>query len=413
MQSRRTFLVGSGLTAAMSRSAAGANDRIRFAIIGAGTRGSYVGSVFTDFPDVELVAVCDVYKPTRDDQAAKLGSKTNTKPEAVNDYRQVLDRKDVDALLVTTPDHWHGPLVIAASEAGKDCYCEKPLSNSIEVGQKMRAAVRQYKRVVQVGLQQRSWDHFQENAKRVQDGMIGKVYHVECVYQGNYTRDPGPPTDPPPGLDWELFQGSAPRRPYVAMRQRSWRAFYDYSGGTMLDWGTHLTDVSQWYMKVDAPLTCSASGQYARVTPPLPEQLPDTLAVTWQYPSFVMTYTNCVRTSPDFDVQGNFFLGTLGWLQVNRTGYRYRPVPSFGGGRGRGGAPPAPPFEPVSKTFPYVGGPSDHAHVRNFLDCVKSRQDPVVNIDTGFYSTLPTLMGVLAVHYNKTYSWDGKQAVAV
>ena len=412
MQSRRTFLVGSAMTAAMSRSAAGANDRIRFAIIGAGGRGSYMGSVFTDFPDVELVAVCDVYKPTRDNQAAKLGSKTNTKPDAVNDYRQVLDRKDIDALLVTTPDHWHGPLVIAASEAGKDCYCEKPLSNSIEVGQKMRAAVRQYKRVVQVGLQQRSWDHFQENAKRVQDGMIGKVYHVECIYEGNYTRDPGPPTDPPEGLDWELFQGSAPRRPYVAMRQRSWRAFYDYSGGTMLDWGTHLTDVSQWYMKVDAPLTCSASGQYARVTPPLPEQLPDTLAVTWKYPTFVMTYTNCVRTSPDFDVQGNHFLGSLGWLQVNRTGYRFRPVRGFGGGRGGRGAG-TPPFEPVSKAFPYNGGPSDHAHVRNFLDCVKSRQDPVVNIDTGFYSTLPTLMGVLAVHYDKTYSWDGKQAVVV
>jgi predicted dehydrogenase len=410
MQNRRTFLMGSAMTAAMSRSAAGANDRIRFAIIGAGTRGSYVGGVFTDFPDVELAAVCDVFKPTRDDQAAKLGAKTNTKPDAVNDYRQVLDRKDVDALLVTTPDHWHGPLVIQASEAGKDCYCEKPLSNSIEVGLKMRAAVRQYKRVVQVGLQQRSWDHFQENAKRVQDGMIGKVYHVECIYQGNYTRDPGPPTDPPAGLDWELFQGSAPRRPYVAMRQRSWRAFYDYSGGTMLDWGTHLTDVSHWYMNVTEPLTCSASGQYARVPAPLPEQLPDTLAVTWKYPAFVMTYTNCVRTSPDFDVQGNHFLGTQGWLQVNRTGYRYRPA-GGGGGRGRGAT--APPFEPVSKSFPYVGGPSDHAHVRNFLDCVKSRQDPVVNIDTGFYSTLPTLMGVLAVHYGKTYAWDGKQAVAV
>jgi predicted dehydrogenase len=195
------------------------------------------------------------------------------------------------------------------------------------------------------------------------------------------------------------------------MRQRSWRAFYDYSGGTMLDWGTHLTDVSHWYMKEREPLTCSASGQYTRV-PVLPEQLPDTLAVTWKYPGFVMTYTNCVRQSPDFDGQGNYFLGTLGWLQVHRTGYRFRPAGGGGGGRGGRGAV-APPFEAVSKSFPYVGGPSDHAHVRNFLDCVKSRQEPVVNIDTGFYSTLPTLMGVLAVRYGKTYAWDGKQAVAV
>jgi len=410
MPSRRSFLVSTAATAALSRSAMGANDRICFAIIGAGTRGSYVGGVFTDFADVELVSVCDVFKPTRDQQAAKLGEKTNSKPEAVNDYRRVLDRQDVDAVLITTPDHWHGPLVIQASQAGKDAYCEKPLSNSIEVGQKMRAAVREHKRVVQVGLQQRSWDHFQANSKRVQDGLIGKVYHVECTYQGNYTRPAGEPVDPPTGLDWDLFQGPAERRPYVPMRQRSWRAFYDYSGGTLLDWGTHLTDVAHWYMNVREPITCSASGQYARV-PALPEQLPDTLAVTWKYPSFVMTYTNCVRQSPDFDVQGNYFLGSAGWLQVNRTGYRFRPNPPRAAGAGRG-APAAPPFEPVSQSFPYQGGPSDHAHVRNFLDCVKSREDPVVNIDTGFYSTLPTLMGVLAVRYGKTYTWNGTEAVA-
>ena len=185
MQSRRSFLAGTAVTAALSRSAIGANDRIRFAIIGAGTRGSYVGGVFTDFPDVDLAAVCDVFKPTREQQAAKLGEKTKSHPDAVTDYRRVLDRKDVDAVLITTPDHWHGPILIEACQAGKDAYCEKPLSNSIEVGQKMRLAVRANKRVVQIGLQQRSWSHFQENAKRVQDGMIGKVYHAECIYQGN------------------------------------------------------------------------------------------------------------------------------------------------------------------------------------------------------------------------------------
>jgi predicted dehydrogenase len=435
----------------MSRSAIGANDRIGFAIIGAGTRGSYMGSVFTDFEDVNLLAVCDVYKPTRDAQAAKLGDKVKGKPDSINDYRKLLDRKDVDALLVTTPDHWHGPIVIEASQAGKDCYVEKPLSNTIEMGQKMRAAVRQYKRVVQVGLQQRSWLHFQENAKRVQDGMIGNVYAVECAYTGNYTRDPGPPTTPPADLDWELFQGNAPRRPYVQMRQRSWRAFYDYSGGTLLDWGTHLTDVSQWYMNVTEPLTCSGSGQYVRSTPQ-PEMLPDTLAVTWQYPKFVMTYKNWVESNPDWDMQGNHFIGTGGWLHVNRTEYRYRPggggrggpaparagtvaapgapapAPAAavggpgaaapagrgrGGAGGRGGVPATPPFEPVTQRFRYEGGPSDHAHARNFLDCVKSRQDPVVSIDTGFFSTLPTLMAVLSVRYGKTYAWDGKQAKAV
>jgi len=409
MQSRRSFLVSTAVTAAVSRSAIGANDRIRLAIIGSGSRGSYVGGVFTDFPDVELVSVCDVYKPNCDSTVSRQSEKTNSHPEGVGDYRRVLDRKDVDALLITTPDHWHGPILIAACEAGKDAYCEKPLSNSIEMGQKMRQAVRSHKRVVQIGLQQRSWDHFQQNAKRVQDGMIGKVYHVECIYQGNYTRAEGEPTTPPAGLDWEMFQGNAERRPYTVMRQRSWRAFYDYSGGTLLDWGTHLTDVSHWYTGAQEPLTCSASGQFARVGPQ-PFQLPDTLAVTWKYPQFVMTYTNCVRTSPDFDVQGNHFLGSIGWLQVNRTGFRYRANPMGGG---RTGPAQAPPFQPVSQSFPYNGGPSDHAHVRNFLDCVKSRQDPVVTVDTGFYSTLPTLMGVMAIRDGKTYAWDGQRAQAV
>src|SRR6476661_1006495 len=133
MQSRRSFLAGAAVTAAVSRSAIGANDRIRFAIIGAGTRGSYVGGVFTDFPDVELVSVCDVFKPTREQQAAKLGEKTNSHPEVVIDYRCVLDCKDVDAVLITMPDHWHGSMIIEASQAGKDAYCEKPLINNIEV----------------------------------------------------------------------------------------------------------------------------------------------------------------------------------------------------------------------------------------------------------------------------------------
>ncbi len=410
MQSRRSFLATGAVTAAMSRSAIGANDRIRFAILGAGNRGSYVGGVFTDFPDVELVAVCDVYKPTRDEQAAKLGEKTHSKPEAVADYRRVLERKDVDALLITTPDHWHGPMVIEGCQAGKDAYCEKPLSNSIEVGQQMREAVRRHNRVVQVGLQQRSWDHFQANAARVESGMFGKVYMAECVYQGNYTRPEGQPVDPPEGLDWELFQGVAERHPYTPMRQRSWRAFYDYAGGTLTDWGTHLTDVVHWYLNQHEPITCSGSGQFARVGPQ-PGQLPDVLAVTWVYPGFVMTYTNCVHQDPEFDVQGTYFLGTAGWLQVNRTGYRFRPNPQRGGPR-RGAEQPAP-FEPVTKSFPYNGGPSDHAHVRNFLDCVKSRQDPIVNVDTGFYSTLPTLMGVLAIRNGRTYKWDGRTAVPI
>jgi predicted dehydrogenase len=394
------------LGAAAAGSVMGANDRIRFAIIGAGNRGSYVGGVFAGFPDVECAAVCDVYKPTREQVAAKLPGK----PEPVLDYRKVLDRKDVDAVLIATPDHWHGPMVMEACEAGKDAYCEKPVTNSIEVGLRMIQAARKYNRVVQVGLQQRSWQHFQENAERVQKGMFGTIYQAQCVYIGNYLRPPQEGGDPPSDLDWNLFQGPAERRRWTQHRQRTWRSYYDYSGGTLLDWGVHLTHVVHWYLNAKAPLTASGSGQYVRAECPERDQLPDSVACTWVYDKFVMTYTNSLFQDGRYDGQGNLFIGTVGSLHINRTGYRYRANPP----RPMPGQTPAPPaFAPVEESFRYEGGPSDKAHVRNLLDCVKSRQRPAVDIEDGFYATLPALMGVMSIRYGKMYAWDGKQAKVV
>lgn len=406
MSTRRTFVMSSAVGAAGAGQVMGANERIRFAIIGAGTRGSYVGGVFAGNADAECVAVCDVYKPTREKVAAALPGK----PEAVNDYRRVLERKDVDAVLIATPDHWHGPMVMEACEAGKDSYCEKPVTNSIEVGLKMIEAARRYKRVVQVGLQQRSWQHFQENAERVQKGMFGVIHQAQCVYLGNYLRPPEEGGDPPPELDWNLFQGPAERRRYTRSRQRTWRSYYDYSGGTLLDWGVHLTHIAHWYLKAKAPLTASGSGQYVRQACPERDQLPDSVACSWTYEKFVMTYSNSLMMNAQFDGQGNYFLGTLGALQINRTGYRFRPNPPR---VMPGQTPPPPAFAAVDESFRYVGGPSDQAHVRNFLDCVKSRERPAVDIEDGFYATLPCLMGVLAVRYGRTYAWTGSEAKAV
>lgn len=407
MIGRRTFFLGAG-SAALAASAAGANDRVRFAVIGAGVRGGHMATVFAGFEDAQCAAVCDVYKPTRDAISAKLPGN----PEAVVDYRRVLERKDIDAVLIATPDHWHGPILIEACQAGKDCYVEKPITNSIEVGLKMIEAARINKRVVQVGLQQRSWQHFQENAKRVQDGMFGTIYQAQCVYRGNYLRPPERPVDPPADLDWNLFQGPAERRPYTPSRQRVWRSFYDYSGGTLLDWGVHLTHIAQWYLNAKTPLTASGSGQYVRSACPDRDQLPDSVACTWVYDKFVMTYSNAPMWFPQFDGQGNYFIGTLGSMQVNRTGYRFWPNPPMRPPRG-GQTPPPPAFEAVDKSFPYVGQPADAAHIRNFIDCVKSRAKPLVDMEDGFYATLPTLMGVLAIRYGRTYQWTGQEAKPV
>ena len=407
MTSRRTFLASSGVTAAAARSAAGANDKIRMGVIGAGTRGAYMGPVFAGFPDCEVVAVCDVYTPYREKAAAKLPGK----PDLYVDYRKVLERKDIDAVLIASPDHWHAPMIVEACQAGKDAYCEKPLSNSIEAAWKAVEAVPKYGRVVQIGLQQRSWDHFQMCAQWVQEGKFGAIYHAQLHWQGHYTRPPESPTDPPADLDWNLFQGPAERRLYTPSRQRSWRSYYDYGGGIITDQGVHIADLVHWYLGGREPRSVTASAQWVRVPTPNAEEPPDTFVITWQYDKFVMSYANTFMPVPEYNADhGVFFYGTLGSLHVNRTSYVARPLPRRAPTNQPQSATPA--FEAVEKSFGYVGGPSDQAHARNFLDCVKSRQKPITGVETGFYSTLPLLLGVLAVRNGKQYTWNGRSAVA-
>jgi len=406
MTDRRSFLMTSGLTAAMARSAAGAGDRVRMGVIGTGVRGAYMATVLAGHSDCDVVAMCDVFKPTLEKATAALPAKA----DMVGDYRRILERKDVDGVLIAAPDHWHAPMIVEACQAGKDVYCEKPISNSIEAALKAVEAVRQTKRIVQIGLQQRSWDHFQLCAKMVQEGKFGTVYHAALHWEGTYTRRPEQPRDPPEGLDWNLFQGPAPRKPYTPSRQRSWRSYYDYGGGIITDQGVHIADLVHWYLGATAPLSVAASAQCVRVPEPDPEQPPDTFAITWKYDKFVMSYGNTFMAMPEYDAtHGVFFYGTIGSLHVNRSSYTLKPNPR----RAPQGQPAPPPaFEPVVNSFRYVGQPADKAHARNFLDAVKSRQKPLTDIETGFGSSLPLLLGVLACRTGKAYSWNGRQALA-
>ena len=432
MEDRRQFLKTIAMTAAAastSSSVLGQNDKIRMAVIGTGTRGRMVTRFFMTHPDCRFVAACDVRK-TRLDQAMKeIGGSV----EGYGDYRRILDRKDVDAVLVTTPDHWHGPIVAQACAAGKDAYVEKPMTHTIEDAVMAVEAARKYKRVVQLGVQQRSGPHFQECVKMLQDGYIGKVSHCVLNQPGSYGGAMQPTSPVPEDLDWEMFQGPAPRKPFSPSYLR-WRAFYMYGGGLMTDWGVHLTDIALLAMKADgkAPILTSASSQYVNF-PKDPEQFPDVFTAAWQYDDFLMTFTNIQTPSTDFPLNGNYFYGQKGVLHVNRSGYRILPSPQRGGmppraagapGAGaRGGAapaaPPQPPPKPIeAKTFrqdeAYENDPHTIAHCRNFLDCVKSRKSPVADITTvGFHVTLPCLLGRLAVKEGRAFGWDGKKAVPV
>ncbi len=410
MENRRKFLQAAG-GAMASRSLIGANDRIQIGLIGCGTRGKMVSGFFGRHKDCVFVAACDVAKSKLEQTAANL-SAGGTKVDTYGDYRRLLERKDIDAVLVATPDHWHSPITVDACAAGKDVYVEKPVSNTIEAAQKMVDAARQHNRVVQVGLQQRQGEHFKEAAKLVQGGLLGNVTHAIMQFPGGYTTPPEPNQEPPADLDWNMFQGPAERRAYKLSRQRRWRAYYDYGGGLVTDWGVHLVDVAHWYLNADnkTPLLTSASAQYVNVDNPEHDQVPDAFIVSWQYDKFVMSFTNAVMTNPDFGFQGNLFFGPRGSLLVHRSGYQVRP----GQMRPRipGGPEPPPPLETKTVRFAenYNDDPDTIAHTRNFLDCVKSRQRPTTDIDVGFHSTLPCLLALLAIRQRRSFTWDGKIA---
>ena len=379
-------------------------EPIRVGVIGTGVRGEHLTGIFAGNTDCEVAAVCDVYKPHRE----KAQAKASAGAEAYVDYHKILERKDLDAVVVATPDHWHGPMLIEACAAGKDVYCEKPFTNEIAMGWKMIDAVRQHQRIVQIGLQQRQWTQFRECAEIVKSGKIGKVYHAGLHWDGSYTRPQEQPQQPPEDLDWNLFQGPAERRAYTPGRHHSWRSYYDYAGGILTDQGVHVADVARWYLDAGAPLTVSGSGQYVAVQCPEKDQLPDTFVVGWQYANFVMSFNNRSMPNPDYPQdQGNFFAGTEGALHVNRYGYNVRPAPPR---RGPDGKPLPLAFEPSLVKLPYTGTDADKIHVREFLDCVKSRKKPTGDVMTGFMSTLPLLMGVLALRYGRMYAWDGKSA---
>ena len=365
-----------------------------------------MSTVFAANPDCEVVAVCDVFQPHREKTAAALPMPA----ASVVDYRRVLERKDVDAVLIATPDHWHAPMLVEAVQSGKDVYCEKPLSNSIDAAAGALAAARKSGRIVQIGLQQRSWEHFQKCQKWVADGRFGTIYHAQLQWQGHYSNAPETPTDPPPDLDWELFQGPAARKPYSPGRQHDWRGYYDYGGGIITDQGVHICDLVRWYLDAGEPLSAAASAQWVRVTPPNPEQPPDTFAITWRFDKFLMSFTNTWMPSADIvSDHGVYFNGTVGSLHISRASYTARPLPVRAQ---QGQTAPPPAFEAVNEHIRYYGQPADRAHVRNFLDCVKSRQQPLTNIETAFSSTIPLLLGVLAIRTGKQYTWNGAVAAA-
>ena len=411
--SRRSFLsstaasvtVAGALRPASASASArvqGASDRVRIGVIGTGRQGHSVMRNHLALQDVEIAAVCDVYGPN-------LARAAEVAPEAaqVKDFRRILDDPTIDAVVIGTPDHWHALMTVMACQAGKDVYVEKPTSVAIAEGRTMVKAARKYDRVVQVGTQQRSARHFQQAARIVQEGGIGKIASVRCWNVGNQFPDGigNPPDgDPPAELDWDMWLGPAPERPFnpnrfgvVPNAFSYFRWFWDYAGGMMTDWGVHLIDIVHLAMKVDAPKTVSAVGGKFCLSDN--RETPDTIVASYEYPGFVMTYEN--RVTNGRGINGNNYgielYGTDGTLFVDRGGFEITPETR------------REDDLIVDRTLARRRGsqPDNPTHARNFIDCVKSRQRPTSDIEIGHRSSSAAILGNLALRSGQTVVWDG------
>ena len=394
----------------------GANDRVRVGFIGVGNRGDQVLDAFLAHQDAQIVAISDIYEPYVDFAASKAGGQ----PARAKDYRRLLEMKDVDAVAICTPDHWHALQMIEACEAGKDVYVEKPLSLVVSEGRAMVAAARRHQRVVQVGIHRRSAAFVEEAADLVRSGALGPITVARSFHvQNEWPKGIGAPPDgpPPAGVDWEAWLGPAPMRAYNKNRTfYRFRWFYDYSGGQVTNFGVHYMDAIHWALGQDAPLAVTAMGGKVAIADN--REIPDTLEVLWTYPggtlvTFSQYNATAAPAARDRRVEIEF-RGTKGTLYLYGDGYEVVPdeiSPQEFPARTpldrayeRGYRTGATPLIEASKRS---GGKADTAlHARNFLDCVKSRAACNCDIETGHRSTSATLIAKVAYKTKRYLEWD-------
>jgi len=417
---RREFtrtLAALGTTVALSSlRVLGANDRVRLGFIGLGNRGDQVLDAFLKQSDAEVAAICDIYEPYLDFAAQKIG----TSPKRFKDYRQLLALKDVDAVIIATPDHWHALQTIHACEAGKDIYVEKPTSLRVAEGRAMVEAVKRHGRVCQAGLHRRSSVMCREMAEFVRGGGLGKVTGVRTFHiQNEWPKGIGQPPDsaPPAGLDWEAWLGPAPKVPYNRNRAHyQFRWFFDYSGGQITNNGIHYLDLIHWALGQNAPLSVTAMGGKFALEDN--RDVPDTMEALWHYPG------NTLVTYTQFNANGAHaaakpceieFRGTKGTLYLRSNGWEVVPEnvtqnefprrsPTNRSGEGGWRKGEAPMIEPKKVT-----GPADTTdHARNFLDCIKSRAACNSDIESAHRSTSTTLIANIALQSKAYLEWDAR-----
>lgn len=397
-----TFGAAAALAVSQQQGIMGANDKVVAGVIGYGEMGTENMASFMKHPEVEIGAICDVYQPRLDKGVQDAGGRA----KAYKDFRQLLDDKEIDVVIVASPDNWHALHMVMACQAGKDVYVEKPISTTLEEGKVMVEAARKYKRVTQVGTWQRSGVHFQKAVQAVQDGILGSVRFARTWNYRNFCPEGfgnPPDSEPLPGLDWDMWLGPAPRRPFnrnrcgIGNRWSTFRYFWDYAGGWMTDWGIHLLDIVLWGMKADGPRVITAAGGKFSIKDN--RETPDILQVAYEFPDFVCTYEMREINSnsmygKDYGIE---FHGTDGTLFLDRDGFAVFPE--------KWEFEPKPVDRTASMKMESVND-ALYDHITNFLACVKTRQRAVCDIEVGQRSSNTCFLANIAYRSKDRLMWD-------
>lgn len=395
---RRHFLMGGagalgslsvGLPRPFAKTTIEPSEKVRLGVVGVRGRGLDLAQAFARHPEAEVVAVCDIDDSALGKPATAVEKLSGKAPRTLKDFRRLLDDPNIDALVVATPDHWHALATVLACQAGKDVYVEKPVSHNIVEGRRMVEAARKYKRVVQAGTQRRSSPSIKEAIEFVHSGKLGKVGMARAwitqIRPGIGHGTPGPVPD---GVDYALWQGPAPERPFQANRfHYNWHWFWHWGTGELGNNGIHGIDLARWGLGVDAPIAVtSGGGKFAFDDD---QEVPDTQIVTWEFPSACLVWEHRMWSKQGLgnDSFGVAFHGEKGSLLIDGKGWRVidgdeKPAAS---GKANDG---------------------QSLHIANFLGCVKSRETPNAEIEIGHLSTRLCHLGNIAYRLGVKLSFD-------
>ncbi len=413
---RRKFLALSATAASYSR-ILGANDRVQVGFIGYGLIGAQHVFDFKNQKDVDMAALCDVYEPRLEQGIAACGGKA----KSYHDFRKMLDDKDLNAIVVSTPDHWHALITMMACAAGKDVYVEKPMTLFIDEGKWMTKVARKHNRIVQVGTQQRSGTHYQHARELVQQKYFGKIVSARMGSFRNILPGFGAPANEatPGNFDYNMWLGPAPERAYNPKRGiYHFRWFWDYSGGQMTNLAAHEIDILQWFTGVDGPLAVTSTGGRFGLDPSQDNgETPDVQDALLEYPGWTALWSHREVSAGMRGPRGMEIFGTKGSLLISRAGYEVtadmkvdptNSIPVFKGHPG--GGPQRSVFQPEpwiqAKKEPGSSDQQFDSHVRNFLDCVKSRKTPIADVSEGHRTAVTCHLANISLRLGRKVHWD-------